>query len=99
MTFPIIVTDRADADIEDIWRFGRNRWSRQQADRCITGLDRALRLIASEPEIVRIRHEAGASVRIYRFQSHLIVYGFDGATIMVFRVLHARSDWAAHLDD
>ena len=93
----LILSQRARADIDEIWEFSAAHWTPAQADRYLTGLDDIMHLLCQEPGLARLRHEFHPPVRMHPYKSHVIMYRSDVATMDVIRILHARSDWRAYL--
>ncbi|MGH7084005.1 MAG: type II toxin-antitoxin system RelE/ParE family toxin [Acetobacteraceae bacterium] len=87
------ITQRARADIIDIYLWGRQEFGQHQAESYHEGLAAAFELIAANPGIARERPEFDPPVRLHPYQSHLIVYILDEAGILIIRVLHARQKW------
>ena len=97
MTRRIVFGARADSDRDHIWDFTVERWSVAQAETYLTGLDHLLRLLADHPEIARQRRDLVPPVRLHQYQSHLVIFTADDATLMVIRLVHSRSNWQALL--
>lgn len=95
----VALRPRAIADIEDIWAYTVETWSREQAESYLAGLDVAMFTLSEFPEMARLRPEFEPPVRIHPYRAHLIVYRFSDVAIDVIRILPARSDWAAVLID
>jgi toxin ParE1/3/4 len=65
----LILSPRARGDIEDIWNYTTERWSRAQAEFYLRGLERSMKMLVADPhllfyrltddgvDIVRILHE------------------------------------------
>jgi toxin ParE1/3/4 len=68
------LTDRARADLIDIYDFTENRFGAYQADAYYAGLIRTFGLLADFPRIGQGVDELAAGYRRFRFQSHLIFY-------------------------
>jgi toxin ParE1/3/4 len=68
------LTDRARADLIDIYDFTESKFGAYQADAYYAGLVRSFGLLADFPLIGRPVDELAANFRRFRFQSHLIFY-------------------------
>jgi toxin ParE1/3/4 len=90
-------TERAEADLDEIWHFTRRKWGEEQADRYITRLSEAVddegtrrlqakRLNIASPGWFRMRE-----VR------HFIYFRQTDVDIVVIRVLHDSMDETLHL--
>lgn len=99
MTRGIVFSARADIDRDHIWDFTVERWSVEQAETYLTGLDRLLRLLADHPQIARERRDIVPPVRLHQYQSDLAIFTADGTTLMVIRIVHLRSNWQALLTE
>ncbi|WP_084365977.1 type II toxin-antitoxin system RelE/ParE family toxin [Rhizobium sp. RU36D] len=87
----------AVGDIEEVWGYGAQRWSVDQADRYLDELADAFDLIARSPKMYRERLEFVPPVRISPHGSHLIVYTELNGEVAILRVLGGRQDWRAIL--
>lgn len=92
------LTPAAISDLEEIWTFGAERWSMDQAERYVDGLVSTFELIADFPEIARERSEFAPPVRIHPTGAHLVIYLADQGRVTVLRILHGRQDLLAALD-
>lgn len=90
---------RARQDLEDIWLHSARTWSAAQADRYVHALADTFDLICHTPELARAYPQFVPPVRIHSHGSHLIVYRPEAGTILIDRVLHARQNWRAILED
>jgi len=91
------LTPRAEADLEDIWRYSAAEWSPDQADRYIDGLVAVFDLLCAMPRIARERPEFVPPVRIHPTGPHLVIYRVAEGHLDILRVLGARQDWQALL--
>ena len=93
-----IATERARADLRDIWFFGAERWSPKQADTYLRALVQTFDLLADQPMLARERREIAEGVRSHPQGTHIILFRVDPKGIEVLRVVHQRSNWSAYLD-
>ena len=91
---PYRFTPAALQDLEDIWEFSARRWSPAQADKYLTRMVGAFERIAANPHMVRSRREYTPPVRIYRYESHVIIFMDQTDHIAIIRVRHGSEDWA-----
>lgn len=86
------LTDRARADLIDIYDFTERKFGVYQAEAYHAGLVRSFGLLADFPLIGQTMDELAAGYRRFRFQSHLIFYtaSADGATIRA--IVHGMLD-------
>ena len=83
----------AERDMDDIWDFGAERWSEDQADAYARDLNGLFTLIAQHPHMASTRPGTPEGVRVHPHRAHLIAYRPDAGGILIVRVLHGRSDW------
>lgn len=94
MTRRLHLTPAALADLQAIWDHGAQNWSNGQAETYLNGMRRVFDLLQDQPHIARLRSEFAPPVRLYRYQSHVIVFTLDEVRLTIVRVLHGRSNWA-----
>ena len=99
MTRVLRLRPRAQADLDDIWEFTRDRWSEDQARNYFQSLSSTFDLILAHPEMARERHEFSPPVRIHTIRSHVVIFQANEEAIDVIRIVHARSNWAAVLSE
>jgi toxin ParE1/3/4 len=93
------LTDRARADLIDIYDFTENRFGAYQADAYYAGLIRTFGLLADFPRIGQPVDELAAGYRRFRFQSHLIFYTEQPDYIEIRAIVHAAQDIRPQLFD
>lgn len=91
---PHDLTHAARRDLDAIWEYTVMRWSERQADDYIRGIAAAIDRIAANPELARERVEFDPPVRIYRHQSHIIIYRDLSDRVSIVRIRHGSEDWA-----
>ncbi|MGB8401476.1 type II toxin-antitoxin system RelE/ParE family toxin, partial [Bradyrhizobium sp.] len=82
------LTDRARADLIDIYDFTESKFGAYQADAYYTGLVRSFGLLADFPLIGQPVDELAAGYRRFRFQSHLIFYTVQPHWVEIRAVVH-----------
>ena len=97
MTRRIVFSAMADTDRDGIWDHTVARWSSEQAEVYLMGLDRVLSLLAEQPTLAREHNQFDPPVRVHSYRSHLVIFRADDLTLDVLRVVHVRADWAALL--
>jgi len=92
----IHISDAARRDLDAIWRYSVNRWSRAQADAYYLDLRHQLRAALANPES-GVAVDIRPSCRKRLSGSHFIYYrpAVDG--IDIIRVLHQSMDVRRHL--
>ena len=99
MTRRISLAPQAENDLVGIWHYTVREWSETQAERYLAGLDDVFALLASQPEIARLRREIVPPVRVHSYRSHLVIFTADEGVMEVIRVVHGRSNWVELLAD
>jgi len=90
---PIRLKPAALADLENIWTFTADRWSVDQADTYVDGLNATFERLAENPQAVRERTEFNPPVRIYRYESHVVIFRDEGDHLLIIRIRHGHEDW------
>ena len=91
------LTPRAEADLEDIWRYSAEEWGEDQADRYVDALVETFAALCEVPGMARERTEFSPPVQVHPSGRHVVVYLVDGEALLVVRVLGGRQDSAAVL--
>jgi toxin ParE1/3/4 len=87
------------SDLDAIWDYTARTWSVSQAETYIRGLAADMDLLVQHPGIARERREIRPPVRLYRSETHLVVYRIEAGWLDVLRIVHARQNWAAYLNE
>ena len=93
LTGGISLSPKAEADLEDIWRFSAAEWSQVRADQYLDGLVAVFDLLLSMPGIARERTEFSPPIRIHPTGQHLVIYRIEDDHLHIVRVLGGRQDW------
>ncbi len=99
MNRDVTFSHRAKLDLDHIWDFTCQRWSRTQANDYLQGIRAVLDTLAAQPELGPLRKELTPSLRAFPHKSHLILYEDQEGGIYVFRIVHSRSDWLSDFTD
>ena len=91
MTFRL--TREAEEDILAIYRESFDRFGVDQAERYYLELTACFGLLASQPQMARLRAEFDPPLRAHFHSSHVITYIEAEAGILILRLFHARQDW------
>ncbi|MGC3978632.1 MAG: type II toxin-antitoxin system RelE/ParE family toxin [Paludibacteraceae bacterium] len=94
------ISEKAGEDIENIWMFTYENWSKEQADRYYN-------LIMDEIEFISENFESGISrdylrkgYRSTKVKSHIIFYKKSSKnTVEIIRVFHQKMDVESRLND
>ncbi|KIT15328.1 type II toxin-antitoxin system RelE/ParE family toxin [Jannaschia aquimarina] len=92
------LTQRAEGDLADIWRFGVRKWSIEQADRYQDAILDVLDMLGRHPGIAPRRDHLLPGLRAFPHASHVIFYRAtdpDRGGIEILRIGHGRQDWSA----
>lgn len=94
----LIVSPRAEEDLEEIWTFvaGRNI---EAADRVITRITSRFDHLVDYPWAGRVRHDLLLNLRSFPVQGYLIFYQPTDDGIEIFRVLHGSRDIGEAFDE
>ena len=88
------LSQKAQAEIIDIYLYGIERYNEQQADTYHASLSATFDILAQNPEIARERTELNPPVRVHPHGSHLIIYQVENnRDIFIISIRHAREDW------
>lgn len=88
-----VLTNKAVADLEDIWNYTYEVWSEKQADKYYYQLLDACADLANEKISGKVYPEIDVQLYGYRMARHIIFYRKTGPqTIEVARILHSSMD-------
>jgi toxin ParE1/3/4 len=89
-------TDRARADLQDIYARGEDLFGGAQADEYAAGLESSVELLSTFSRAARDRTATRRRLRAYPFRSDLIVSVMDDEDILIVRIRHAHDDWVSN---
>jgi plasmid stabilization system protein ParE len=101
-SLPVIVTDPALRDLDEIWEWNVGRYGLGHATRYLKSLLKYVDRLSTEYEMGQVV----ATKPKYRFrrlgdksggQGHLAVYRIDTEGVTVLRVYHTAQDWPSQL--
>lgn len=85
---------KAQEDIVLAYREGVRLFGVEQAEKYYAGLERVFQFLSGTPKAARERTEITPPVRVYPYQSHIIVYLIDDKNdVLILRIRHGREDW------
>jgi toxin ParE1/3/4 len=95
------ISVKAAEDIEKIWLFTLENWSKEQADRYFTLLFEEIQYLASNPSFGKDIHQIRKNYRFFKVKSHLIFYKYSAKQnlITIMRILHNRMNFENRLRD
>ncbi len=86
------LSDRARADLIDVYDFTEASFGVYQADAYYAGLEMTFSLVADFPRIGQPADELRARYRRFRFQSHYVLYTDEGDHVVIRAILHTAKD-------
>lgn len=97
-----VLSPAAQADVDQIWDYTCQRWSDSQAEVYLREIQRAIELVADNPQIGRSCEDVRAGYRRHAVGSHTLYYRIgdtgDRLLVDVVRILHKHMDVDRHLD-
>lgn len=95
----LVVSDRAEVDLVEIWSYSFKTWGEVQADRYLDQLDDDLQECRIDPERGRARDDVRTGYWSLLIRRHIAYYTFTDDEVLIQRVLHSSMDPALHLDE
>lgn len=89
---------RAEKDLIEIWLYSFENWGTAQADRYLDGLDKALKTVATNPDIGVACDYIRRGYRKLHVKEHLIFYRCSLDTVHIIRVLGDDMDYGVVLE-
>ena len=86
------VSKLALKDIDSIWDYTEEKWSRTQANKYYKEIFKEITFICKNPEIGRLVGDAKPDHRLRNFKSHIIIYKIKDSIVFIDRVLHLKMD-------
>ena len=87
----------AERDLESIWKYTREEWGLEQAERYIDLLTEAFQVLAESPKSAPTCDHIRPGYRRCIVERHMIYFRITDYGIAVIRVLHDRMDAPRHL--
>lgn len=91
------LTEAADRQVQDIWRYSRDRWGAARATAYLAEIDEALTKAVMTPSLLRPRSELGKGIVARKVMSHIAYGVIVDDELIVVAVLHGRMDPKRHL--
>ena len=95
----LLLSRRAEADLEDIWIYSFDSWGEAQAYRYLDEFADGLRRCATKPERGKDRSDVRCDCRSLPVRKHVIFYTFTDDEVLIQRILHSNMDPEFHLLD
>lgn len=86
------LTRDAVADLQEIGRYTKRQWGKEQARRYRDELDLALKKLSLSPRLGTTREDVGKNVRSFQVGSHIAYYFASNNGITILRLLHPSRD-------
>ncbi len=87
------LSNKAVADMANIWDYTYEEWSEVQANKYYNQLLDCFQNLADNPQLGRNYNEVTDSLVGYRCNQHIVLFRIiDKVTIEIIRVLHSRID-------
>ncbi len=99
MVLPYVISRKAIANLEDIYRYTARTWSVAHADRYYKLIFDEVNHICRHPDGGRDMSHVRKAYRASKVKSHLIFYRVHNETIEIIRILHERMDVKNRLKD
>lgn len=91
-SYHLILSPRAQADIQSIYDYTRVSYTDNQAAKYIRKIEAALNGLRENPELGRARNDIKAGYRSLLVEKHVLFYKIEGVQIQILGVLHCRMD-------
>ncbi|MES2003008.1 MAG: type II toxin-antitoxin system RelE/ParE family toxin [Bacteroidota bacterium] len=89
---PFVISKKAVSDLEEIWLYTFENWSKEQADRYYHLLFDEINYICRNFNSGKSMEHVRKGYRVSKVKSHLIFYRVVNDTIEIIRILHERMD-------
>jgi len=86
-------------DLDSIWLYTFENWSKTQANKYYTTIFKEIELICANPKIGKSIHIIKPNHRKLNIKSHLIIYKIKNEVINIDRILHKSMDIESLLKD
>ncbi len=95
----LIFTERAVADLDDIWRYTLQTWSVEQADKYYNIIKEACHNIADGTATGKSYQDIEMNLLGYHVKKHLVFYQMVADDVEIIRILHERMDYKNRLGE
>ncbi|MEA3176567.1 MAG: toxin ParE1/3/4 [Gammaproteobacteria bacterium] len=97
MSDHVVLSPRAQADLDEIWDYTEDRWGLDQAETYTRQLWKDIAIVANRPSLGRECNEVRRGYRMYPSGSHVLFYRHTADGIDIVRFLHERMDYERHI--
>ncbi len=98
-TLPFVISKKAVSDLEEIWLYTFEKWSKEQADRYYNLIFNEINYICKNVSAGKSMEHVRKGYRATKVKSHLIFYKIVNDTIEIIRILHEQMDVENRLND
>ena len=92
-----VLSERAQADIDEIWDYSADTWSVAQAELYVGEIRAAIETLAGDPERGRRHDSVRSGYRRWPVGSHVLFYRVTPGQIQIVRILHKAMNHDRHL--
>ncbi len=82
----------ANQDLENIWEYSFQNWSKKQADKYVKQIIIQIKKVCSNPGLGKQISTIKPHHRMIKINSHLIVYTVEDEILKVVRIVHLTKD-------
>ncbi|MBM3952624.1 MAG: type II toxin-antitoxin system RelE/ParE family toxin [Rhodospirillales bacterium] len=93
-----VLSNKADADLDDIYVFSYRTFGEAEADAYFLGLSDCLRMLAENPRLGRPVDDIQPGLLRHDHGHHIVFYMIEGGGIFVVRILHHAMNVERHVD-
>ncbi len=93
-----VLSNKADADLDDIYVFSYRTFGETKADAYFLGLSDYLQTLAENPRLGRPADDIQPGLLRHDHGRHIVFYMIEGGGIFVVRILHQAMDIGRHVD-
>ena len=91
------LTNKADADLADIFEYGIFNFGIEQASKYVLGFQDKFQFIVEHKELGTSAEELSKNLKRVRYNSHVIFYKVLAEHILIVRVLRREMDFRRHI--
>jgi toxin ParE1/3/4 len=96
---PFVISKRAVSDLEEIWLYTLEKWSKEQADRYYDLIFEEINYICKHINADKPMEHVRKGYRASKVKSHIIFYKVANNMIETIRILHEQMDMENRLND
>lgn len=86
-------------DLDEIWEYTAEQWSKQQANKYYKEIFQSIKEICNNSEIGKPIYDVKKGHRKINVKSHMIVYKIVVNKILIDRILHQSMDIEKHVNE